>query len=461
MAGELEFWESEKTRPKEFGVTEEAKRLLAKRFEQSFGESMAHPFVAPEVVRAQQLERVRELVDLAFEIPVYRDKYRAAGFAQGDVRTWEDFQSLPVMTKTELIDAFPNRCLNPMVNPTDLFPTRSSGSSGQTLLIRVDLDAIVTDSIQGVRQFALQSGLQYGPQDLLTHVYTVPWWFETVGEDYQMAFISSLTPAPRVAELLGELRQPLLSCYPTNLRALLPMHDGFSKDLRLVVVHSEQSSPAARRHWSEQLGAPVLDEYSSEEATRIALELPCGHYHVCEDTIRLELLDPETMRPQEPGRIGVSTITNLLNTAMPFIRYVQGDLVTTPSRPEPCTVRWGQIEAVGGRANDSFLAADREVPAGTVLDITYRWMFDTDTHIREFELVQTGPTQVRARFVPGAGVSEAKVAVSVQHLEELLAVSLEQPMSIDLELVRELTAPAGKKRRPIRRTWQPEHDSDE
>jgi len=42
--------------------------------------------------------------------------------------------------------------------PEQLYSTRSSGSSGQTLLIRVDHDAIVTDTLQGVRQFFLQSG---------------------------------------------------------------------------------------------------------------------------------------------------------------------------------------------------------------------------------------------------------------------------------------------------------------
>jgi len=75
------------------------------------------------------------------------------------------------------------------------------------------------------------------------------------------------------------------------------------------------------------------------------------------------------------------------------------------------------------------------VPAGSVLDITYRWMFDTDTHIREFELVQDRPDVIRARFVPGAGVSQAKVTASVTHLEQLLAVSLEQPMRAEVELV--------------------------
>lgn len=91
------------------------------------------------------------------------------------------------------------------------------------------------------------------------------------------------------------------------------------------MAHSETSSLDERREMSQQLGVPVLDEYSSEELTRIALELPCGHYHLCEDTARIDVVDPQTLRTIQKGT-GLIISTNLLNTAMPFIKYVQGDL---------------------------------------------------------------------------------------------------------------------------------------
>ncbi len=51
------------------------------------------------------------------------------------------------------------------------------------------------------------------------------------------------------------------------------------------------SSKNERQNFSRELGGiPVLDEYSSEELTLIALELPCGHYHLCEDTVRVDML---------------------------------------------------------------------------------------------------------------------------------------------------------------------------
>ncbi len=111
--------------------------------------------------------------------------------------------------------------------------------------------------------------------------------------------------------------------------------------LELVVTHSEMSSKQERLLMSQQLGGiPVLDEYSSEELARIALELPCGHYHLCEDTVRTDIVDPQTLKPLQRGT-GLVIGTNLLNTAMPFIKYVQGDYVTVSDQKE-CAVNWNK-----------------------------------------------------------------------------------------------------------------------
>src|SRR5262249_42622359 len=154
-----------------------------------------------------------------------------------------------------------------------------------------------------------------------------------------------------------------------------------------------------------------------------SLELPCGHQHVCEDAVHLEVLHPDTLRPQIAGQPGLAVVTNLLNEAMPFIRYVQGDYVTRPASPAPCLIGWSQLADIGGRVNDSFLNLRGQVtPAGTILDVVYRWMFDAGLPIREFELVQTAPDMIRATFIPDAAATEARIQVSVGHLRDLLAV---------------------------------------
>jgi phenylacetate-CoA ligase len=447
----LEFWESEKTRPEYTRAGNDSPEYFRRGGMAYLKTCMEHPFLPVAKIRQQQFERIYGLVEMAYyDIPVYRDKYKAAGFSPSDLRTYDDIQKIPVITKPELIAAFPTRCLNPHFYPDDLFATRSSGSSGQTLLIRVDYDAVLTDTIQGIRQFALQSGNKYRPEDLLAHVYTVPWWYDAVDGKYPTAFISNVIPPARVAKHLREIAPRILSCYPSNLEALLPHADEFRSDLYLAVTHSEYSSRHARKAWAERFGCPVLDEYSSEEATRIALEMPGGNYHVCEDSVHLDVLDPATLKPQIPGESGLAVITNLLNGAMPFIRYVQGDLVTQPANPGPSDMNWSQISSIDGRMNDAFINKHgRKIPAGSLLDVTYRWMFDRSLHLAQFELVQKRPDLIEATFVLGDAMPESRLQGSVSHLEDLLGMCLEHPVNVKMNVVTSFPAQTGK-RRPIR-----------
>lgn len=457
----LQFWESEKTKPDLGGVSREAEEALEREYRSCFAGYLQAPFQSLEQVRAEQFRRVSQLVDMAVRgVPVYRDKYRAVGFEAGDLHSWADFEQLPTITKDELIAAFPDRCVSKRWALDDLFSTRSSGSSGKTLLIKVDLAAITKDTLQGFRAFWLQTGLRYQRSHLAAHIYTVPWWFDSVGNDFPNAFISSLNSPERISEVLRQLRPDVISCYPTNLRALVERwHEFAHPALYGVIVHSEASSRLERRSWSEEIGVPVLDEYSSEEGTRIALELPCGHYHVHEDAVYVESLAPGTLAPQRDGAPGLAVITNLLNEAMPFIRYVQGDFVTRPESAPACMVGWSQLASVDGRLNDGFVnARGQEIPAGSLLDITYRWMFDVDANIQEFELVQTAHDRVRAAFQPGPGVPAATIQQASKHLRDLLEVCLRNAIELEVVIHDTFVHREGK-RRPIRREFAPAIES--
>lgn len=447
----LQFWESEHTRP-DFQPGGGGNDELVAVAESYLGKCMRHPYLPVSDIRAQQFARIKQLVELAYrDIPVYRTKYDGAGFKPEHLRDYDDIQKIPVITKPELVAAFPDQCVNKNFRSEDLFPTRSSGSSGQTLLIRVDYDAILTDTIQGVRQFAMQSGGNYRESDLLAHVYTVPWWFDSIGGKYPTAFISNIIPPARVAQHLRYLGPQLLSLYPSSLEALMPHVDEFRSSLKVAVTHSEYSSRAARQDWARQLGVQVLDEYSSEEATRIALEMPDGNYYVCEDTVHLDVLDPVTLEPQTPGQSGIAVITNLLNEAMPFIRYVQGDYITLPAKPQASDINWSQIASIDGRLNDAFInRGGRKVPAGSILDATYRWMFDCNLHLAQFEIVQRGFDLVEARVVLGNDNPLSRLEGSIPHLEDLLAACLEHPVRVK-PTVLEVFPPKTGKRRPIRR----------
>ena len=142
---------------------------------------------------------------------------------------------------------------------------------------------------------------------------------------------------------------------------------------------------------------------------------------------------------------------------MPFIRYVQGDYITQPVNPEPCDISWSQIASIDGRLNDAFINRDgRKVPAGSILDATYRWMFDCDLHLAQFEIVQQADSMwSRHASCSATTLPEQRLKGSIPHLEDLLAVCLEHPVRVKAQALDAFPPKTGK-RRPIRREMRVE-----
>ena len=120
---------------------------------------------------------------------------------------------------------------------------------------------------------------------------------------------------------------------------------------------------------------------------------------------------------------------------------------------------WSQLASIDGRRNDSFVNRDgREIPAGTILDVTYRWMFDVGIHLREFELVQKTPDTVTATFMVGTGPTDLrKIEESLHHLTRLLEGCLGHRIKLHSDVVTKFPDRSGK-RRPIRRVFPSEGD---
>ena len=110
---------------------------------------------------------------------------------KGDIKTWDDYEKLPILTKEELINGFPNDIVKKVEDFN--ISTRSSGSSGKFVTLAVSPEAIYNDTIQGFRQYCIQSGNKYDPQDIVLFIYTCPWWITEVNGLYKSEFLPTTT----------------------------------------------------------------------------------------------------------------------------------------------------------------------------------------------------------------------------------------------------------------------------
>jgi phenylacetate-CoA ligase len=137
--------------------------------------------------------------------------------------------------------------------------------------------------------------------------------------------VSVLLCTPTYAMRLGEVARTANATHLTG-------------SVRHLIVAGEPggSIPATR----ERLGrmwpnATVFDQYGMTEIGPAAYQLPDepGAMRVFSGGYIAEVIDPETLRPVEPGDTGELVLTNLGRSGSPLLRYRTGDLVRRAEEP--------------------------------------------------------------------------------------------------------------------------------
>jgi phenylacetate-coenzyme A ligase PaaK-like adenylate-forming protein len=95
------------------------------------------------------------------ERAVLHGAYRSASFHPNDLRSWEDFHRIPLVTKDQVIANFPERILAKDFKLDELVVSRSSGSSGKVLDIAYDDRAMIIYMLAGLRLYRM--GFAYRP----------------------------------------------------------------------------------------------------------------------------------------------------------------------------------------------------------------------------------------------------------------------------------------------------------
>ncbi len=404
------------------------------------------PYKDYDEIKQWQLNRLSEIVDYAYEnIPFYHKKYSAIGYRKGMIKTWEDFEKLPIITKKEIIEGFPNEIAK---NVEDFnLSTRSSGSSGQFVTLAVSLEAIYIDTIQGVRQFLIQNADDYLPEDVVLFIYTVPWWIKDINGKYKQDFLPTTATIEEVIEKLEKTRPKIISTYPTYLTKMASYNLDLKKyGVELVVIHSEQSTRKQRDMLEKVLNVKVLDEYSSEELTRIALECPKHIYHLEEDACYIEIIDPITKKNKNYGEKGIVIGTNLINMATPLIRYDQGDMAEIyPPEQCKCGNKCRTLKKIYGRYMDSIVTRKGEIiPASAFMDMAYNWFFEMSIPIHglRYQFIQ------RNKDVLELYIIKNQFEIDLKKIRESIYLLIPKDMDLKIEIVDNLPE-IGKKYRPV------------
>jgi phenylacetate-CoA ligase len=320
-----------------------------------------------EVQFAKQIER-------AWQIPFYRRHWKAAGIAEGDIRSLDDLQHIPSFSVHDLRDSITR---DPpwgdyigidfrTHEPLPLILQTSGGTTGLPRpMIFSPRDREVINIItgrrlymQGVRPFdVLQVVLGLGLTNGGFAAREGIWKYS--GAVPVMTGTGAQTPTRRQIELMRAWKTNFLVGFPAYLRHMgMVAREEMKIDprefhLKGLIVHlGLDDRPSLEKLWD----APVMDTYGTNECGSIACE--CMHktgMHIFEDAFLVEINDPQTGVQMPPGKRGVVYLTTLFKYAAPMIRFNTNDISAfTVAQPCPCGCTHRSIAKIFGR-NDNMV----------------------------------------------------------------------------------------------------------
>jgi phenylacetate-CoA ligase len=322
--------------------------------------------LSPEALEALQVERLRWTVAQALRAPFYGKLFAERGIKVESIERAEDIHRLPFTTKEDLRAQFPYGLL--AVDRRDVVRLHvSSGTTGQSTVVfhsRQDIDHWadlvsrcmymtgvraddVFQNLSGYGLFTGGLGFHYGSERL--GALTIP---------------SGAGNSKRQVYFMQQFGTTVIHLIPSYALRLMQVMDELGVDprrdlkLRIAFLGAEPYSEEVRQRVEQFFGLDAYNSYGLSEMNGpgVAFECPRKNgMHVWEDAFLVEVIDPQTLEPREPGRDGELVLTTLTREAMPIIRYRTRDLTRLVSGLCACGRVHRRIDRIKGRSDDMLI----------------------------------------------------------------------------------------------------------
>lgn len=393
----------------------------------------------PEVIRARQLGMLKQVLQHAYDtVPYYQAMFRSLGLHPSDVRSFADYEAIPVLTKKD-IRTRKSELLSNRYRPEDLMLKRTSGSTGVPLEVLIDKLSVQWKLACTMRSDQW-SGWRLGQR--VAKVWGNPEYLKHGWKGYiRNRFIDRAihldtlhVTEQTLTDFVGELQQHqpglifghahslyLLACHMKRLRTGGVRPNGIISTAMLL--HTWQ-----RQIIEEVFQCPVTNRYGCEESSLIASECEVHEgLHLNSDSLYHEIL-PDRVDSAET-QAGSLVVTDLTNFAMPLLRYQIGDVVVgSGARRCSCGRGLSLIERVEGREADYVVTRSGKMVSGISLTENFALHIDGTAQV---QIVQEQIDLLRLRIVRGDGFGPR----SYDQVQDLVTKTFHGEMRHEIEFV--------------------------
>lgn len=360
-----------------------------------------------EQVQAYLDQRLRAFIrHCAHTVPFYRRRFQECGISPDDIQTLTDLQRLPILTKQEVQDHYPEP-VSEAVPKRQQIIIHTSGTTGAGLRFATTLRAIQEQRAiwwRYRRWHGLQPGTwcgYFGGRSVVPLSQTRPpfWRYNIPGKQIIFsAYYMSPTNMGYYVDELRRRRPPWLHGYPSLLALLaayiLESGTDLGYKVRWVTTGAENLLPHQADVIERAFGVRPKQHYGMAEAVANFSECEYRALHVDEDFAAVELIP----NPDGPGFRVIGT--NFTNLATPLLRYDVQDIVTVTDSECPCGRPGRLVASIDGRCKD-YVILKNGARLGRMDHI-----FKDMVNIREAQIYQKTPGEIIIRVVRGSRYTE-------------------------------------------------------
>ena len=319
-----------------------------------------------EEIEKIQLERLIETVNRVYEnVPAYRAKMDAVGVKPEDIKSLQDLQKLPFVTKQDMRDNYP---FGLFAVPKDKLVRihASSGTTGKPTVVGYTQNDLDTWT-ECVSRIACMGGAT--EKDIAQICFGYGMFTGALGLHYGLEKIgativpSSTGNSEKQIMYMKDFETTLLVATPSYALRLAEVAKSMGvdpeKDLKVKIglVGSELLTDAMRDEMHKAWGKDMLvtSNYGMSELMGPGVsgecEFMCG-MHINEDFFIPEIINPETGEVLPIGEKGELVITCIKKEGIPLIRYRTKDITRLIYEPCKCGRTFVRMENLSGRSDD-------------------------------------------------------------------------------------------------------------
>ena len=322
--------------------------------------------------------------------PFYKNKWDKAGIGPEDIRSFEDFEQIPFVTKDEIRkdqQENPPFGSNLCVTRTELARVQgTSGTTGKPTAFGISKGDMARIAEAHAR-FMWGFGMRQDDIVFIGSFFSLYWgsWGALAGAERLGAtafpFGAGVAgQSDRALEWMKEVRPtvfygtPSYSLYlaeKARTKGLDPKKDF---NFRILFFSGEPGAgvPSTKRRIEETYGGICIDSGSTAEMTPWMSDCECEHrqgMHLWQDVVYAELVNLKTKERMPYGTEGATVYTHLERTSQPMIRFWSGDISMWVDDPCPCGRTYPRLpKGIYGRADDMFVVRGENVYPSAIED---------------------------------------------------------------------------------------------